>query len=109
MSKKSQTSENTITLGGRSFVVPPFNIDQLEPLVPHFLNIDQKLSEGGYRACRDVVKAALEIHGLIEPEELAALKVGAIEVRDAAVTIGKICGMIVTAAGEHPGGKAGTD
>jgi len=56
-----------------------------------------------------VVKAALEIHGLIEPEELAALKVGAIEVRDAAVTIGKICGMIVTAAGEHPGGKAGTD
>lgn len=107
----TQHKETTpIKLGTKTYDVPAFDIDQLEVLVPHFLNTSQPLSDGGFTACCAVVRVGLELHGLIKPGELKGLKTKIQEVRDAATEMGRISGLYVEVEpGEYRPQGPGTD
>jgi hypothetical protein len=86
MSRKTETG--TIQLGDKTFTVTAFTLDELEEMLPHFLDLTQPLNKGGFAAARAIVEAALK-----NQEGFLGVRTTIPEVLKAAGEIGVISGL----------------
>ena len=102
MSIASETG--TITLGGRTFDVSAFTLDQLQNFMQLFDGIAKPLKEGGFAAYRAIVAEAIKDQ--IAPDELAELRTDFVELIKAGGVITRTSGLV--ALGELMAAMAST-
>lgn len=82
----------TITIGGQTFDVTAFALDQLQVMVSEFRNIGKALDAGGLDALRTIISAA--VRDQIDPDALWKLKTNLAELLLAVQVIATTSGLV---------------